>query len=90
MMKSRRRIVSPKAPDHTHNAYNEVITAGIGRWRNGVQSSSRLQPRMSALGHSPPSNFVPVLNNVRYASIATIQGNESELTLWAMSEHPPA
>jgi hypothetical protein len=24
--------------------------------------------RMSALGHSRPSHFVPVLNNVRYAS----------------------
>ena len=39
---------------------------------------------MSALGHSRPSHFVPVLNNVRYASDSDHSRYESELTLWAM------
>ena len=38
---------------------------------------------MSALGHSRPSHFVPVLNNVRYASDSDHSGYKSELTLWA-------
>src|ERR1700720_1482127 len=38
---------------------------------------------MSALGHSRPSHFVPVLNNVRYASDSDHSRYESELTLWA-------
>jgi hypothetical protein len=48
---------------------------------------------MSALGHSRPSrsapapaNFVPVLNNVRYASDSDHSRYESELTLWAISD----
>jgi hypothetical protein len=41
---------------------------------------------MSALGHSRPSDFVPVLNNVRYASDSDHSRYESELTLWAMSD----
>ena len=41
---------------------------------------------MSALGHSRPSHFVPVLNNVRYASDSDHSRYESELTLWAKSE----
>jgi hypothetical protein len=40
---------------------------------------------MSALGHSRPSHFVPVLNNVRYASDSDHSRYESELTLWAKS-----
>jgi hypothetical protein len=40
---------------------------------------------MSALGHSRPSHFVPVLNNVRYASDSDHSRYESELTLWANS-----
>jgi hypothetical protein len=40
---------------------------------------------MSALGHSRPSHFVPVLNNVRYASDSDHSRYESELTLWATS-----
>jgi hypothetical protein len=40
---------------------------------------------MSALGHSRPSHFVPVLNNVRYASDSDHSRYESELTLWARS-----
>jgi hypothetical protein len=40
---------------------------------------------MSALGHSRPSHFVPVLNNVRYASDSDHSRYESELTLWAIS-----
>jgi hypothetical protein len=43
---------------------------------------------MSALGHSRPSHFVPVLNNVRYASDSDHSRYESELTLWARSRHP--
>jgi hypothetical protein len=35
------------------------------------------------LGHSRPSHFVPVLNNVRYASDSDHSRYESELTLWA-------
>jgi hypothetical protein len=42
---------------------------------------------MSALGHSRPSHFVPVLNNVRYASDSDHSRYESELTLWAKSGH---
>ena len=38
---------------------------------------------MSAMGHSRPSHFVPVLNNVRYASDSDHSRYESELTLWA-------
>jgi hypothetical protein len=40
---------------------------------------------MSALGHSRPSHFVPVLNNVRYASDSDHSRYESELTLWAIT-----
>jgi hypothetical protein len=36
---------------------------------------------MSALGHSRPSHFVPVLNSVRYASDSDHLRYESELTL---------
>ena len=42
---------------------------------------------MSALGLSRPSHFVPVLNNVRYASDSDHSRYESELTLWAKSRH---
>jgi hypothetical protein len=38
------------------------------------------------LGHSRPSHFVPVLNNVRYASDSDHSRYESELTLWAISD----
>jgi hypothetical protein len=38
---------------------------------------------MSALGHSRPSHFVPVLNNIRYASDSDHSRYESELALWA-------
>src|ERR1700720_1935653 len=45
---------------------------------------------MSALGHSRPSHFVPVLNNVRYASDSDHSRYESELTLWAKADiHGP-
>jgi hypothetical protein len=47
-----------------------------------------VQAAMSALGHSRPSHFVPVLNNVRYASDSDHSRYESELTLWAISRHP--
>jgi hypothetical protein len=40
---------------------------------------------MSAMGHSRPSHFVPVLNDVRYASDSDHSRYESELTLWAKS-----
>jgi hypothetical protein len=46
---------------------------------------SNIKRRMSALGHSLPSHFVPVLNNVRYASDSDHSRYESELTLWARS-----
>ena len=42
---------------------------------------------MSALGHSRPSHFVPVLNNVRYASDSDHSRYESELSLWANKRH---
>jgi hypothetical protein len=42
---------------------------------------------MSHKGHSRPSHFVPVLNNVRYASDSDHSRYESELTLWAKSRH---
>ena len=38
---------------------------------------------MSPVGHSRPSHFVPVLNNIRYASDSDHSRYESELTLWA-------
>jgi hypothetical protein len=38
---------------------------------------------MSEVGHSRPSHFVPMLNNVRYASDSDHSRYESELTLWA-------
>jgi hypothetical protein len=38
---------------------------------------------MAEMGHSRPSHFVPVLNNVRYASDSDHSRYESELTLWA-------
>jgi hypothetical protein len=41
---------------------------------------------MSVLGHSRPSHFVPVLNNVRYASDSDHSRYESELTLWAKAD----
>ena len=41
---------------------------------------------MSASGHSRPSHFVPVLNNVRYASDSDHSRYEFELTLWANSD----
>ena len=49
----------------------------------GVVRHSNIKQRMSALGHSRPSHFVPVLNNVRYASDSDHSRYESELTLWA-------
>jgi hypothetical protein len=45
---------------------------------------SKLRALMSLKGHSRPSHFVPVLNNVRYASDSDHSRYESELTLWAM------
>jgi hypothetical protein len=41
--------------------------------------------QMSALGHSRLSHFVPVLNNVRYASDSDHSTYESEMTRWAAS-----
>ena len=38
------------------------------------------------MGHSRPSHFVPVLNNVRYASDSDHSRYESELTQWATSK----
>ena len=40
---------------------------------------------IDAMGLSRPSHFVPVLNNVRYASDSDHSRYESELTLWANS-----
>jgi hypothetical protein len=40
---------------------------------------------MAQMGHSRPSHFVPVLNNVRYASDSNHSRYESELTLWAIN-----
>jgi hypothetical protein len=52
-----------------------------------VVRHNKFKSSMSALGHSRPSHFVPVLNNVRYASDSDHSRYESELTLWAMSGH---
>ena len=51
----------------------------------GILKPVREQVPMSALGHSRPSHFVPVLNTVRYASDSNHSRYESELTLWAKS-----
>src|SRR5438477_5758534 len=57
-------------------------------WDSGIRlHSSNPEPLMSALGHSRPSHFVPVLNNIRYASDSDHSRYESELTLWAISRH---
>jgi hypothetical protein len=56
-------------------------------WRPGIKMRF-IEEGMSALGHSRPSHFVPVLNNVRYASDSDHSRYESELTLWANSDIP--
>jgi hypothetical protein len=48
-------------------------------------ASQKSECSTSAKGHSRPSHFVPVLNNVRYASDSDHSRYESELTLWANS-----
>jgi hypothetical protein len=50
-----------------------------------VVRHSKFGPPMSHKGHSRPSHFVPVLNNVRYASDSDHSRYESELTLWAIT-----
>jgi hypothetical protein len=52
----------------------------------GAQRASG-QELMSALGHSRPSHFVPVLNNVRYASDSDQLLQRSEMSRWANSGH---
>jgi len=52
-----------------------------------VVHHSKIRCRLAAMGHSRPSHFVPVLNNVRYASDSDHSRYESELTLWAKSRH---
>jgi hypothetical protein len=47
--------------------------------------TKKIAGAMSGVGHSRPSHFVPVLNNVRYASDSDHSRYESELTLWARS-----
>jgi len=42
------------------------------------------------LGHSRPSHFVPVLNNVRYASDSDHSRYESELTRMGWTGRAPA
>ena len=43
---------------------------------------SKLGCATSVVGHWRPSHFVPVLNNVRYASDSDHSRYEFELTLW--------
>jgi hypothetical protein len=87
--KSRRRIAFPKAQDHAdcgfqRSDYSRDLRPA--KWGSEVISrSSNSQRLMSALGHSRPSHFVPVLNNVRYASDSDHSRYESELTLWAIN-----
>ena len=60
----------------------------LAKWVSGVSlHGSNPEPPMSALGHSRPRHFVPVPNNVRYASDSDHSRYESELTLWATSGH---
>jgi hypothetical protein len=92
LTKSRRRIASPKRlKECVDYRLRHAITAGICDGRNGVGPfilrGNNPWDRMSALGHSRPSHFVPVLNNVRYASDSDHSRYESELTLWAISRH---
>jgi hypothetical protein len=50
-----------------------------------VVQHSKFCAQNVVMGHSRPSHFVPVLNNVRYASDSDHSRYESELTLWARS-----
>jgi hypothetical protein len=52
-----------------------------------VFASQQISSAMTDMGHSRPSHFVPVLNNVRYASDSDHSRYEAELTLWATSRH---
>ena len=54
---------------------------------NGRAALHRKFAANVAEGHSRPSHFVPVLNNVRYASDSDHSRYESELTLWASNGH---
>jgi hypothetical protein len=63
-------------------------SASSGQWpciSDCAAKSSDETLGMSAPGHSRPNHFVPVLNNVRYASDSDHSSYESELTLWARS-----
>jgi hypothetical protein len=62
-----------------------VIMPVIASGQSSFARHSKIGCRMSALGHSRPSHFVPVLNNVRYASDSDHSRYESELTLWAIN-----
>ena len=53
--------------------------------KEAVVHHSKLGCATSVVGHWRPSHFVPVLNNVRYASDSDHSRYESELTLWATS-----
>ncbi len=50
---------------------------------------SKFDAAMTESGHSRPSHFVPVLNNVRYASDSDHSRYRVELTLWAMYGRRP-
>ncbi len=75
LMNSRRLIDRPR-----------LERCSLAHWRSNrrVVHYSKIERRMSASGHSRPSHFVPVLNNVRYASDSDHSRYESELTLWAI------
>src|SRR4249919_823860 len=83
---SRQKIRSPNCVSLASDT-DRIADIARGRFR-----AKQLEPEcgnrvscglMSALGHSRPSHFVPVLNNVRYASDSDHSRYESELTLWA-------
>ena len=51
-----------------------------------VPRCTQVSRGMSLMGHSRPSHFVPVLNNVRDASDSDHSRYEFELTLWGHFE----
>ena len=89
LTKSRRRIALSEAQncaDRSHEEYDYIRDLRPAKWGSGASlHGSNPERLMSALGHSRPSHFVPVLNNVRYASDSDHSRYESELTLWAIN-----
>jgi hypothetical protein len=71
-----------------HGLGQRIVAGGTSVPEVGPSQRSKFSWSTYAMGHSRPSHFVPVLNNVRYASDSDHSRYESELTLWATSGHP--